>query len=312
MATFEELMKMQKEASIDTIANAAKDSAPGKGGGVKDDRFWKPTVDKAGNAFAVIRFLPAPDSDIPWAKYYQHFFKGPTGAWFVEKCPTSLGRQCPVCTKNSERWNSGIEADKAYARNRKRNLIYVSNIYVVKDANAPENEGKQFLYQYGAKIFAKIMESMSPQFEEETAMNPFNLFAGGAFKLKVKTVKNPDGGSYQNYDSSEFSSPEPFLGGDEKALRKVFDGMFPISEFTDPAQYKSEEELMSRFILVTGEGSEKMNTMSSLGSRMQQSAKSNDYEIPFGNASISEENSESSSVEEDDDLEYFRRLAAEA
>ena len=31
--------------------------------GGSDDRLWKPEVDKAGNGYAVIRFLPAPDGE---------------------------------------------------------------------------------------------------------------------------------------------------------------------------------------------------------------------------------------------------------
>ena len=36
-----------------------------------DDRLWKLDVDKSGNGYAVIRFLPAPENeDLPFVKLY--------------------------------------------------------------------------------------------------------------------------------------------------------------------------------------------------------------------------------------------------
>jgi len=38
-----------------------------------DERFWKPELDKTGNGYAVIRFLPAvKGEDLPWAKVWSH------------------------------------------------------------------------------------------------------------------------------------------------------------------------------------------------------------------------------------------------
>lgn len=312
MSSFEELMRKQNEAASDNdIAEAAKKSAPGVNAnqGVKDERIWKPTFDKAGNSYSVIRFLPAPDSDVPWAKYYEHFFRGPSGKYFVEKCPTTLGKECFVCYQNKARWNSGAESDKRIASQRKRNLYYMSNIYVIRDQENPENEGKQFLYRYGAKIFEKLMSVIAPQFEDDKPMDPFNLLRGAALKLKARTV-TVDGNSFPSYDMSEFATPEPFFGGDEKKLRAVFDNLYGLKEFIDPSNYLEFDEMKTKFLSVTGEGQEKMSSMSSLESRMR-NEKSNDHEIPFGNSSIPEEKMESSS-EDDDDMEYFRRLAAEA
>ena len=149
-----------------------------------DDRMWKPTVDKAGNGYAVIRFLPAVEGDdLPWAKYWDHFFQGPTGQWYVEKSLTTISKDDPVSEMNSKLWNTGIEADKDTARKRKRRLHYVSNIYVVSDPENPENEGKVFLYTYGAKIFEKIMDSMQPKFQDESPVNPFDMWKGANFKM---------------------------------------------------------------------------------------------------------------------------------
>jgi hypothetical protein len=174
----------------------------------KDDRFWRPTLDSASNGYAVIRFLPAVESeDIPWVKLYSHAFMG-KGGWFIHNCPTTLGEKCPVCEANGELWNSGTESDKRIARDRKRKLNYVSNILVVEDPAAPQNKGKVFLFKYGKKIFDKIQEQMNPEFEDENAVNPFDFWKGANFKLKVRKVEG-----YVNYDKSEFSASSELLDG---------------------------------------------------------------------------------------------------
>ena len=116
-----------------------------------DDRFWKPELDKSGNGYAVIRFLPAPEGeDIPWVKVFSHAFQGP-GGWYIENSLTTLGKSDPVGDLNRELWNSGSDKDKEIARKQKRKLSYYSNIYVVKDPVNPQNEGKVFLFKFGKK-----------------------------------------------------------------------------------------------------------------------------------------------------------------
>ena len=151
-------------------------------GGGGDERLWKPELDKTGNGYAVIRFLPSPDGeDIPWAKLYSHAFQGP-GGWYIENSLTTTGGKDPVSDYNRELWNSGNEADKDTVRKQKRKLSYYSNIYVVKDQVNPQNEGKVFLFKYGKKIFDKVMEAMQPEFEDESE-------GRGSFKPDFKTRK---------------------------------------------------------------------------------------------------------------------------
>ena len=167
-----------------------------------DGNFWKPEVDKAGNGYAVLRFLPAPGGeDMPFVRIYDHGFQGP-GGWYIENSLTTLGQKDPVSEYNRELWNSGHDADKETVHKQKRKLSYYSNIYVVKDPTNPQNEGKVFLFKYGKKIFDKIMEAMQPEFEDETPINPFDFWEGADFKVKIRKV---DG--YWNYDKSEFSRP---------------------------------------------------------------------------------------------------------
>ena len=202
-------------------------------GGGAHERLWKPEVDKTGNGYAVIRFLPAPESeDIPWAKIYSHAFQGP-GGWYIENSLTTTGKKDPVSDYNRELWNSGNESDKDVVRRQKRKLSYYANIYVVKDQANPQNEGGVFLYKFGKKIFDKVMESMQPEFEDETPINPFDFWQGANFKLKI--VKK-DG--YWNYDKSEFEAVSPLLEDDD-ALEALWKKQYSLAAVTAADQFKS-------------------------------------------------------------------------
>ena len=206
-----------------------------------DERFWKPEVDKAGNGYAVIRFLPPPKGeDLPWVRIWDHGFQGPTGKWYIENSLTTLSKPDPVSELNTELWNSGTEANKEIARKQKRRLTYTANIYVVKDPAHPENEGKVFLYKFGKKIFDKIKDVMQPQYEDETPVNPFDFWKGANFKLKIRNVEG-----YRNYDKSEFDTPGPLLA-DDSELETVWSKQYSLQEFLDPKNFKSYEELKAK------------------------------------------------------------------
>jgi hypothetical protein len=218
------LESIKKSNSLDKILAAVKtETAPVEKQSYVDERLWKPELDKSGNGYAVIRFLPSSDNEaMPWAKLWNHAFQGPTGKWFIENSLTTLNQKDPVSEYNSSLWNSGVESDKEIARRQKRKLQYYSNIYVVADPQHPENEGKVFLFRYGKKIFDKLMEALQPQFEDETPVNPFDLDTGANFKLKIRKV---DG--YWNYDKSEFDSSSKLDNQD-----KVVESLYSLAEFT--------------------------------------------------------------------------------
>jgi len=241
--SFEALKKRKK--SIEDLVNAARAAQGDKS---NDNNVWKLERDKNGNGYAVIRFLPAknPD-DLPWVQYYDHGFKGPTGKWYIEKSRTTIGEDDPVSVYNNKLWNSGVEADKEQVRKQKRRLHYVSNILVISDSANPENEGKVFKFVYGRKIFEKIMEAMSPEFEDETPINVFDFWEGANFKLKVRKV---DG--WVNYDKSEFEDPSPLFDGDEAKLKEVYESLHDLNTYIDPNTFKSYEELERKLNDVLG------------------------------------------------------------
>ena len=212
----------------------------------QDDRIWKPELDKTGNGYAVIRFLPASEKeDMPWVRIWSHAFQGP-GGWFIENSLTTLGNKDPVSEENTRLWNTGVDSDKDIARKRKRKLSYYSNILVVSDPKHPENEGKVFIFKYGKKIFDKITEAMQPEFADETPINPFDFWAGANFKLKIRRVEG-----YQNYDKSEFGSAEALFDDDAK-LEEIYNSLYNLNEFTDPKNFKSYEKLKERLDSVLG------------------------------------------------------------
>jgi len=263
----------------------------------EDLRFWKPTVDKAGNGFATIRFLPAPSGeDVPWVQVFNHSFQGP-GGWYIENSLTTLNKKDPVSEHNSILWNSGSDANKDIARKQKRKLQYIANVYIVKDPANPDNDGTVKLFKFGKKIFDKLNDLMNPEFEDETPVNPFDLWEGANFKLKIRKVEG-----YQNYDKSEFESPAP-LSGDEDDLERIWKQEFSLSEFLSEKNFKSYDELKARLNKVLGleDGSAGDNYYSTKPN-VTSSAKPETPTKPKTTVATA-------SLDEDEDLSYFEKLA---
>ena len=238
--SFEKLSKAVEATSTGTADSNSKE----------DTRFWQPEVDKAGNGMAVIRFLPAPSVDgddaLPWVRTFSHGFQGP-GGWFIDNCLTTLNEKCPVCEHNNTLWNSGIEANKDIARKQKRKLSYVANILVVSDPSNPSNEGQIRLFKFGKKIFDKITEAMNPEFADETPVNPFDLWEGSNFKLKIRNVEG-----YRNYDKSEFADASALLNGDDDKLEELWKKEYSLKDFTERKNFKAYDQLKTRLDKVLG------------------------------------------------------------
>lgn len=264
-----------------------------------DDRFWKPELDKAGNGFATIRFLPGPavdgDDALPWVRVFDHGFQGP-GGWYIENSLTTLNQKDPVSEYNTVLWNSGIEANKEIARKQKRRLKYIANILVISDPKNPDNEGKVFLYRFGKKIFDKINEAMNPQFQDEKPLNPFDFWLGANFKLKIRKVEG-----YQNYDKSEFESPASLFDGEDTKLEKIWKAEHSLKEFLDPKNFKSYDELKAKLNRVLG-------VEASSTSNANRNSKAESSKL----ASKTEEPSwDSSDSDDDDEMKYFSKLASD-
>jgi hypothetical protein len=303
-----------KKSSKSTLGKIAKElEKVTKGGGensYKDDRMWQPEVDKTGNGYAVIRFLPAPpNEDLPWVRVFSHGFQS-KGGWYIENCPTTIGQKCPVCEANNELWNSGNDDDKNIARDRKRKLSYISNILVVDDPVNPANNGKVFLYRYGKKIFDKINDKMNPQFNDEDPVNPFDFWQGANFKLKIRQVEG-----YRNYDKSEFSASSPLLEGNDKELESLWRKEYSLQDFVKPDQFKSHAELKMKFqSVINGSNSAKAEEMDLNEEEEETPQKKFTPKFPAKEAKNPGREVKSKVEEDGDDdaLDYFKRLADES
>ena len=281
-----DLEKLQSE--VDKINNPQNNFSR------EDDRFWKAELDKSGNGYAVIRFLPAPNNeDMPYVRVFNHGFQGP-GGWYIENSLTTLGQKDPLAEYNSTLWNSGIEANKEIARKQKRRLTYFSNIYVVEDKTNPQNEGKVFLFRYGKKIFDKISSMANPEFEDESPVDVFSFWEGANFKLKIRKV---DG--FSNYDKSEFITPAP-LSEDDSKMEEVWTQQYALNEFVDEKNFKTYDELKARLDIVLG--NVKTAAMSAPTS-VDHSEPPFDGGQPINKPSYTEEEVQ------DENLDYFKKLA---
>lgn len=236
-------MKKNSSESLQSLVKEL-DKSSNKGYS-KDERIYYPQRDKEGNGYAIIRFLPEGENfNLPYVKTFSHGFKD-VGGWLIDECPTTIEQKCPVCEANGELWNSGTEENKKIASRRKRKTKYYSNILVVNDPANPENNGKNFLFAYGTKIFNKIELAARPKFEHEKPIDVFHLLEGADFELKITKV---DGNT--NYDSSRFKDPSP-VSESEEEMERIWNGMYDLSEFKDPKRFKSHEDLLKRLAKVT-------------------------------------------------------------
>ena len=286
MSSSSSQLKQSSNSSLDNLSKELtklNESATNPG---QDDRYWKLTVDKAQNGHAVIRFLPASQGEtVPWVRMWSHGFQGP-GGWYIENSLTTLGQKDPVSEYNTKLWNSGVDSDKEVARKQKRKLQYIANIFVVSDPANPDNEGKVFLFKFGKKIFDLINDKMNPEFDDETAVNPFDLWNGCNFRLRARKVAG-----FRNYDKSEFDS-QTALADDDAELERIWNTQYSLEELVAPDQFKSYDELKTRFETVIGAG----------GGMETESA--------FADEEPTASYQESSSIDEDDDsLDYFKKLA---
>ena len=261
----------------------------------QDDRLWKPELDKTGNGYAVIRFLPAANGEeMPWQRVWSHAFQD-KGGWFIENSLTTLNQKDPVSEENTRLWNTGVDSDKEIARKRKRKLSYYANIYIVSDPKHPENEGQVKLYKFGKKIFDKITEAMQPAFEDEQAINPFDFWKGANFKLKIRKV---DG--YWNYDKSEFEGVTPLKESDDD-IKAIWEKQHPLKPFVDPSNFKTYDELKEKLNRVIT-GTQSTVTVDEVD--LPQSTSTTSVEMPKVNMSTP-------ASDEDDTLDYFSKLADE-
>lgn len=316
MATSFDALKKNRSKSFDKLSDQINKISAKSYSNPDANKYWKPTRDAAGNGFAIIRFLPEPDGeDFPFVRLWDHAFQGPTGMWYIENSRKTLNMEepDPVSELNVKLWNSTTDDDsqeRKQVRKQKRRLHYISNIYVIKDSGNPDNEGKVFLFKYGKKIYDMVNEQMNPSFEDEERVNPFDLWEGANFRLKIR---QGDGG-FPNYDKSEFDSASPLFDDDEK-METVWKQCYSLKEVIAPSNFKGYDELQAKLHKVLGLASSPRASSSTAEdeiddeidmSRLSSKPAAKEASAP----KIKEISSAPVDDDEADDLEYFKNLAA--
>ena len=236
-------LKNNSKNSIDKLIGLLEEKSDTKN--YKDDRFWRPEQDKSGNGFAIIRFLPGLDNDVPIIPLNSHAFQGP-GGWYIENCLTTIGQKDPVVELNTMLWNSGLDSDKDIARQRKIKKHWIANVYVVSDPSNPQNEGKVFLFKFGAQIKDMLLAAMKPEFDQDEKINPFSLDTDGAnFRIKIKRENG-----YITYKYSKFDSQTALAQDSKKDT--ILNSQYALKPFNEASNFKSYEELKSRLNEVLG------------------------------------------------------------
>ena len=212
---------------------------------IKDSEGFYQLPKEGGAGAAILRFLPSmPNEKFPFVQIFTHAFPGHAKQWFIETCPTTIGKPCPVCDANKVLRNSGNDSKKKLAEVQKAKMNYVSNVTIIKDAKMPSNEGKVLLFKYGVKIMSKLEELVTPSFGDEP-IDPFDSDEGANFRLRMTQA-----GGFPNYDKSSFD-PSSKLG-DEKEVNRILAGRRSLDELVDPKQFKSYEDLKKKFEKIVG------------------------------------------------------------
>ena len=293
---------LNKSTSLEELVEASNKSSGKKD--YSDDRFWTLKQDEDGNGSAEIRFLMAPKGEkLPWVQYWSYGFKGPRGQWYIEKCLSTLGKPDPVLEYNSKKWDDNDEDAKKDVRSRKRRLSYVSNIYVVNDPANPENNGKVFLFRYGAKLFEKIKDKLEPEFDDDDRFDPFHLLEGANFKLRIRKLNN-----FPNYDKSEFAAPSQLFDGDEDKLIEVYEKLYSLEDLISEDKFETFETLKVKFDRVMGIDQIEVPGFETVKEGEGDMAEALDSLKPLTDT----DNADESDDDSDDPIAMFRKLAQES
>lgn len=266
-------------------------------GFAKDPRYFFPKQDKAGNGFALIRFLPEPKGeDFPFVRKFHYSIQGP-GGWYIEDSLATIDKDDPV----AQRWfKARNEKDEKLEKMLSRKVAFISNIYVIKHPSNPEDEGKVFLYQYGKKVFDMITEAQQPpEALGKEPMDPFSLWEGSNFQLRL--YKNGQG--WNQYDKCRFEDGQSPLLNDDKALEKIWESTYSLAGEIAPSKFKSYEDLEKKLERVLS-GSDDSKDSPRARVKEDQAPRRQEAEASSHPETEAEEASE-------DDVDFFKKMAAE-
>lgn len=261
----------KKRKSMGSVIDDMKKNNSRRANFEKDERFWELTKDNDYNGEAIVRFLPQPESKkgFPIIKMLNHGFKQ-NGRWFIENCPTIIGKPCPICEKAIVEY-AKHENEENFKNPFYKKTRYIACILVVKDPGKPENEGQIMLWSFGPSIYDKIMDGVAPESGLTEAIEAFDLYDGVNFLIKShKKDKWP------NYSNSKFMTSATPVAKKDKEIEKIFNSIINVDEFLEEDKFKSAEELQKKLndILGIGENNEKANDKKNKSNRTKDNDKS--------------------------------------
>lgn len=233
----------------------------GKGGYQKDSRFWKWSWNKKGVSENVIRLLPTPYVDMqaveqgnidesmltPMACIVRHQFRGP-GGFYSENSPSTFGEDCPVRDHDRPLWDLQKKTEDKELKEKLKERIgkdrFICNILVINDANAPENNGKVFLFEVPYTLKKFIDTATSPKFSSDVAFDPFDLWEGANILLNlVGEERSFNGwtGLVPKFEGVKWDKNAPL--GDDAYMEEIWQQEHSIADFYARKHFQSYEEL---------------------------------------------------------------------
>lgn len=224
-------------------------------GAPRDERIWKPKFNKEkGKGTCIIRFLTPVEGDA-FVEMKSYQFNGPGGNFWGNALQT-IGEKDPVQIAAINAFKKAkAEGDERLKTEAKKFLPksqFFAWVYVIKDEEAPENEGQVKIFQFGRQIYGFIEKAIQPEFDDVDPMDPFDLWEGADFKIRMVGREIPDSRTgnkilVPNYENSEFGPKSEFLGGDEDELEAIVEKTSDLSEFISADKFKSFDEVAKLF-----------------------------------------------------------------
>jgi hypothetical protein len=217
-----------------------------------DQDLYKPTPESGRNGTyaSIVRFIPFwKDTHNPIIKKWTIFLEDPvSGKKRTVDCPSSVGEKSVLRDLFFKYWNSNSVREKELANKFKRKQTCYSLVYIVKDENNPDLEGKIMVFKFGQKILEKIINEMSPKIGKER--KPFDPFNGRPFSIIVSKK-----GGYTNYDESYFlDEPWPLKINGEHIDREstdpndILNWLKETSPDLSKYEYKKWDDQMAEFV----------------------------------------------------------------
>lgn len=254
------LAALKKKSSANLKKLQEKLESQNQSNGPRDERIWKPKFNKdKGKGTAIVRFLIPKEGD-PFVEVKTYSFSGPGGNFYdLARC--TIGEEDPVQIAAINMFRKAkAEGDEELKKSAKKFLprsVYYANVYVIKDEENPENEGKVMIYEFGRQIFGFIEKLLKPEFDDVDPSDPFDYWEGRTFKIRMVGREIPDNRTGKkvlvpNYENSEFDPISAFMDGDEEKIEAIYEQTHDLSSFVDPSKFKSFDEVAAQFRKVTG------------------------------------------------------------